>query len=163
MRPWYAELALSVAAYRQFGAGVESGVEQTLSAANPRAPRRSFESIEEQIAILSGAPESDQIASLKETLGERDDGPAVYQRLVRAWMAGDTGAIQREAINPLIKQAPGEYRALVVDRNRHWMKAIHARLAGQGEAVMVVGIGHLIGPDSVPALLRAEGIRVEGP
>jgi len=37
------------------------------------------------------------------------------------------------------------------------------RLEGQGEAVMVVGVGHLVGPDSVPALLRARGIPVEGP
>ena len=32
-----------------------------------------------------------------------------------------------------------------------------------GEAVMVVGVGHLVGPDSVPALLRARGVVVEGP
>jgi uncharacterized protein YbaP (TraB family) len=37
------------------------------------------------------------------------------------------------------------------------------RLNGKGEAVMVVGVGHLVGPDSVPALLRARGVSVDGP
>jgi len=163
LRPWYAELALSVASYRQYGVGVESGVEETLSAANPHIFRRAFETIPEQIGYLSSASEPDQLASLKETLGELDEGPAVYQRLLDAWMAGDPARIERETLDPLIKQAPGEYRALVVERNHRWIKLINQRLAGQGEAVMVVGAGHLIGPDSLPALLRAEGVRVDGP
>jgi hypothetical protein len=63
----------------------------------------------------------------------------------------------------MMKQAPGEYRLLVVARNRRWLGQILKRLDGKGEAVMVVGVGHLVGPDSVPALLRARGISVEGP
>jgi uncharacterized protein YbaP (TraB family) len=163
LRPWYADLALSVASYRQYGAGVENGVEQTLSAANPNIPRRAFETVEQQVAFLADASQADQIASLEETLGEVQDGPQAYQRLVKAWMAADVGAIQHEALDPVIKQAPGVYRTLVVDRNRRWLQLIRARLAGRGEAVIVVGVGHLIGPDSVPALLRQGGFQVDGP
>ncbi|MBV9509497.1 MAG: TraB/GumN family protein [Caulobacteraceae bacterium] len=163
LRPWYAELALSVASYRQYGAGVESGVEQTLSAANPAVPRRSFETVEQQIGFLADASEADQLASLTETLDELQDGPAQYQRLVHAWMAGDVAAIKTEALEPVIREAPGVYRTLVVERNRRWLGALTARLNGRGEAVVVVGVGHLIGPDSVPALLRKAGYKVDGP
>ena len=96
-------------------------------------------------------------------MDEVKTGPAVYKRLVDAWLAGDVGRLRREALEPMLKQAPGEYRALVVDRNRRWIGRIEQRLAGQGEAVMVVGVGHLVGPDSVPALLRRDGFRVDGP
>jgi len=163
LRPWYADMLLSVASVRQYGAGSEGGVEQTLSAASPAVPRKAFETIAQQIGFFADAPQSDQIASLKETMNEVEEGPAEYQRLVKAWMAGDTKAIQREALQPLMKQAPGVYRTLVVGRNRRWIEQINARLQGDGEAVMVVGVGHLIGPDSVPALLRREGVQVEGP
>ncbi len=78
-------------------------------------------------------------------------------------MAGDVARIQTEAVDPLKIQAPGVYKALVVDRNRRWIKLILARLREPGESVMVVGVGHLVGPDSVPALLRARGVSVEGP
>ena len=53
--------------------------------------------------------------------------------------------------------------ALIQRRNAAWTRAIAERLAGSGETVIVVGAGHLVGPDSVPALLRARGIKVEGP
>jgi uncharacterized protein YbaP (TraB family) len=163
LRPWYADLALSVASYRQYGAGVESGVEQTLSAANTNVPRRAFETVEDQIGFLADTPQADQVASLEETLGEIEAGPKLYQDLVKAWMAGDAAAIGHQALDPMIKQAPGVYRALVVERNRRWLTLIRERLNGQGEAVIVVGVGHLIGPDSVPSLLRQAGFQVDGP
>lgn len=52
---------------------------------------------------------------------------------------------------------------LITQRNAAWVKTIRARLSGSGRTVMVVGIGHLIGPGGVPALLRAEGVAVDGP
>jgi len=82
---------------------------------------------------------------------------------VTVWMAGDAPGIVREALDPMIKASPGVYRSLVVARNHRWVDAITDRLNGQGEAVMVVGVGHLVGPDSVPALLRARGVSVDGP
>jgi len=163
LRPWYADLALSVASTKQAHADSAAGVEQTLSAANPAIPRQAFETVVEQIGFLADVPEKDQIDSLRETMGEVKTGPALYQRMVDAWLAGDVRAIRKEVLEPMIKEAPGEYRALVVDRNRRWIGRIEQRLAGQGEAVMVVGAGHLVGPDSVPALLRRDGFRVDGP
>jgi hypothetical protein len=36
-------------------------------------------------------------------------------------------------------------------------------MKGHGRTVVVVGVGHLIGPDGVPARLRALGYSVTGP
>jgi len=163
LRPWYADLALSVASTKLADAGGDNGVEQILSAANPTIKRQAFETVSQQIGFLADVSEKDQIDSLRETMGEVKDGPAFYKRMVDAWLSGDTKAIVKEALAPMIKEAPGEYRALLVDRNKRWIAPIEQRLAGQGEAVMVVGAGHLVGPDSVVALLRRDGFRVDGP
>ena len=163
LRPWYADLALSVASYKLADAHSETGVEQILSAANPAVPRQAFETVAEQIGFLADVPEKDQIDSLRETFGEVETGPAFYKRLVEAWLSGDVKALRKEALEPMLKEAPGEYRALVADRNKRWIGRIEQRANGQGEAVMVVGVGHLIGPDSVPSLLRRDGFRVDGP
>ena len=164
LRPWMAELVLSLATYKTEGVSPEMGVERQVLIAAPAGIRhRAFETPREQIDFLSSAPPADQIASLEETLGELDDGSASYNRLLKAWMAGDVDTLRREALEPLIKTAPSVYRTLVVDRNHRWVEAILKRLKEPGEAVMVVGVGHLVGPDGLPALLRARGVVVEGP
>jgi uncharacterized protein YbaP (TraB family) len=164
LKPWLADVTLSVASYRLAGAVVEDGVERELSAEIPASvQRRAFETPAEQIGYLAAAPVPDQVASLRETLDELAEGPDSYRRLVRAWMAGDAKALRREALKPMMTLAPGVYKSLVVDRNHRWIDAIARRLQGSGEAVVVVGVGHLVGPDGVPALLRARGYQVVGP
>lgn len=162
--PWFADITLSVTSYRLSGADVDDGVERAISLQAPAGvERRAFETPAQQIGYLAAAPVSDQIASLRETLDDIDAGSVSYRRLVAAWMAGDVRALRREALAPMMRDTPSIYRTLVVARNQRWADAIAERLQGRGEAVMVVGVGHLIGPDSVPRLLRARGFRIDGP
>lgn len=164
LKPWLAEVTLSVAAYRQAGADQDDGVEHVLSTQAPASlPRFAFETPEQQIGFLSQTSEHDQIASLRETLDELEKGRASFDRLLAAWMAGDAARIEAEAVEPLKQEAPGVYKALVVDRNRRWVKVMRQTLRQPGVSVMVVGVGHLVGPDSVPAMLRARGFTVDGP
>jgi uncharacterized protein YbaP (TraB family) len=164
LRPWMAEVRLSLAALDNHRGLIAEGVEQQVNADTPRtAIRRAFETPAQQIGILAGDDLDTQLTSLKETLKELDQDPNAYDRLVAAWLKGDTQTLVKEVIEPMQAATPKSYRSLVVNRNRAWVDAIKKRLAGSGNTVMVVGAGHLIGPDSVPALLRAQGIAVEGP
>lgn len=162
-RPWLADLTFSVAAIMAVGARADTGVERTLADAAPKAARRFFETPEEQIGFLAGAPEADQLRSLEETLRQLDEEPHVFTDLVDAWMAGDVQALEQLGVTPVRRLSPVLYERLLAGRNRRWADRIEQRLAGSGRTVIVVGAGHLAGPDSVQALLRARGIVVEGP
>jgi len=164
MRPWLAEVTISLAMDARFGASASDGVETRVQAlAPPAARRRAFETVPQQIGFLAGAPMETQLASLDETLGEIEDKPDTYDKVIADWMAGDTAAIRADALDPLLAAAPVLYQRLIVERDRRWTRIIRQRLKGHGVVVMVVGVGHLVGPDSVPAMLRAQGIAVEGP
>jgi uncharacterized protein YbaP (TraB family) len=164
LQPWLAEIALAGGAYRRLGADAASGVEKTIAAmATPKARRRAFETPAEQVALLSSGTMDEQMASLRQTLHEMDEKPDEFQTLVKAWTDGDIQVLDREALAPIRDTTPGLFRRLVTDRNAHWTKVLDARLKGRGRTVVVVGIGHLIGPDGVPARLRALGYSVTGP
>lgn len=163
LRPWFADVTIGVVALMNQGASVTTGVERTLADAAPGARRRAFETPTEQIAFFADAPLADQLASLEDTLEQIDADPAYYDRLIDAWLAGDTRAIEELGLTPMKQVSLYLHDQLIVRRNRRWAETIAERMAGAGETVIVVGVGHLVGPDSVPALLRARGFTVEGP
>jgi len=162
--PWYAEVILAVMEFQAAGAEVDSGVEKILSAQAPAsAQRRAFESPEQQIDMFDSAPRAAQIASLEESLAELERNPKAYDKLLKAWMSSDVKGLEKDALEPLRKAAPEIYKRLVLDRNAAWTEALDARLKGSGRSVVIVGVGHLIGPGGAPARLRALGYSVEGP
>lgn len=164
LQPWLAEVALAAAAYRAAGADSEHGVEKSVETTTPAtAQRRALETPAEQLRLFDQSPRAEQIASLNQTVRELQEDPDAFNDLVRAWMAGDPQTLDREALDPLRKASPGVFRRLVTERNARWTVALDARLKGKGRTVVVVGVGHLVGADGLPARLRALGYSVTGP
>ncbi|MDB5442406.1 MAG: hypothetical protein JWP73_782 [Phenylobacterium sp.] len=164
LKPWLAEIALAGAAYRKAGAATGLGVEQALSAeAPPSARRHAFETPAEQLAIFADTPMSEQLASLRETLKDMEAKPDEFALLVHAWVSGDIAGLDREALEALRKASPDLFRRIVTERNERWVEVLKTRLEGHGRAVVVVGVGHLVGPGGLPARLRALGYSVQGP
>jgi uncharacterized protein YbaP (TraB family) len=168
-KPWLAELTLSVLDFQGQGARADLGVEQQLAkAAPPTARREAFETVAEQIGFFADAPMADQIESLNETLDEIQDDPDEFKRLAADWARGDIHAIEVEALGPMQREAPDVYKRLLVDRNKRFAQRIEGLLRGDdakpaAHILIVVGVGHLVGPDSVPTLLRKDGFQVKGP
>jgi uncharacterized protein len=163
-RPWMAEVILAGAYARKSGAAPTEGVETKIAtAARAGVGRRAFETPEQQVALLADVDLAGQVASLKEALGEIESEPGGFAKMVDAWMSGDPAALFKEAVEPMRRKTPAAYRRLVAERNRAWASAIEQRLRGSGRTVVVVGAGHLVGPDGVPTLLRRRGLAVEGP
>ena len=164
LQPWLAEVLVSVTYFTRSGARLDLGVEHQIEVAAPAtAERGAFETVEDQLAALSGGSPADQAKALEETLEEIETDPKGFDRLAAAWARGDTRAIQKEGLDDLRRDAPGAYRRIVVERNRHWVERIETLLKTPGRTFAVVGVGHLVGPDSVPALLRRDGLTVDGP
>ncbi len=164
MKPWLVELELELLFFEHQGARQNLGVEPQIDAAvRPEADRGAFETLADQVSMLSSDPIPEQVASLKQTLDDIDTDPQIFARMADAWRRGDTGALVREVIVPMRKEDETLYRRLLVDRNRRFAARIEQMAQGHQRIFVVVGVGHLVGPDGVPALLRRDGLKVEGP
>ena len=160
-RPWLAALTLSVAPLTRAGYDPRSGVELTLKARADAAgkPVHGFETIDKQIRILAGMPESEQLAFLGSTLESYDDATVELDRMVEAWAAGDVATLEAVGVD-MRSESPGLYQALLVQRNTDWANQIQTLMEGSGVIFIAVGAAHLAGDDSVQDILEDRGVTV---
>lgn len=162
-RPWMAALTLTVAPLVKAGYDPKSGVD-TLLLARARADGKglgALETMEQQLRFFADLPPDVELAFLKSTLDDIDEGPGALDRMVEAWAAGDTEALEAVFVTEMRRDYPALYEKLVVERNRDWAMQLKDKLAGRGVSFVAVGAGHLVGPDSVQADLRRLGVVAE--
>lgn len=162
MRPWLAGLTLSVAPLTKAGYDPKSGVELILKSRAEAAgkPIHGFETIDEQVRILAGLPEADQVDFLRAMLEDFDEAVTLLDGMVTAWSGGDVDELDRIVVKEMKTDAPAAYDALLVRRNANWAGQIETLLKGSGTAFIVVGAAHLAGADSVQSMLEARGVDV---
>jgi uncharacterized protein YbaP (TraB family) len=161
-RPWLAEILLGGAALRKGGA-LQLGVEAALLAYahDHHVLTPTFETLDEQFAILSDMPEKAQITSLEQQIDEFDGARAEYEQLLAAWLAGDVDKIDKLTNQEMRAQDEMVWTELILRRNERFAQKISDRLQGTGVAFVAVGAAHLVGSTGVPALLRNYGFTVE--
>jgi len=161
-RPWFAALTLAVAPLQKAGYDPTSGVDTILKARAEAAgkPITGFETMDEQIRILAGFSQEDQLAFLRSTLEDFEDASVELDKLVEAWAAGDVEAIETIGVAPMRESSEELYQALLVRRNTNWADQIQTMLEGSGSAFIAVGSAHLVGDDSVQAILEGRGVEV---
>ena len=161
MRPWRAAITLSLVPLFKAGYDPESGVEKKLTAQAKAAgkPIAGFETLERQLRFFADMTPGQEAQLLESTLDEIDEGPAKVDALVTAWADGDQAALKTQMIDEMRRDYPEIYKLLLTDRNRDWAGQIKTKLAGSGVSFVAVGAGHLVGPDSVQAQLKALGIK----
>ncbi len=138
--------------------GVETGLTATFEAAGK--PVGGLETAQAQLMLFETLDAATQRALL--TRAAENSGQAVsdVRALTAAWSRGDIAALEK-VINEDVDTVPAARKAILTDRNRRWSAWVEARMARPGTVLMAVGAGHLVGPDGVPALLIAQGLKVE--
>lgn len=161
-RPWFAGLTLSVAPLVKAGYDPQSGVELVLKQRAEAAgkPIQGLETIDKQVGILAGMSEADQLAFLRSVLDAWEDAAVELDRMVDTWAAGDIEAFEAVSVEEIRTESPAVYEALLIRRNTDWAGQIETLLEGSGTAFIAVGAAHLVGDDSVQAILEQRGVEV---
>lgn len=161
-RPWAVAILLSVP--QQDPLNVLDVVLER-RAAEQGKPIHELESLNEQLAVLEGLPQEDQVALLRQAVDEYERMPRRIDRLVDAYLARDLAHIWRVSQE---RASAGEEerrlnevftRRLLHDRNARMAERAEARLR-EGGAFIAVGALHLYGRGGVLSLLESRGWRV---
>ena len=78
-----------------------------------------------------------------------------------AWARGDTATSSRSCCSARSANRPSSIDRLLVERNRNWVAPVEACIKAKTACFVVVGAAHLVGPDSLVALLQKKGYTVE--
>jgi uncharacterized protein len=160
MRPWMAANTISVAALALEGYSLQ-GVELTLYPEVPPERMVFLETGDEQLDVLAGAPEDEQVAMLGSTLDQLGSLPKLMDKMMGNWLDGTP-----EQLADMFLVEMGGFEAafmdrLIYERNQNWIPPLEAMLANDQTAMVIVGAAHLIGEGSVVDLLEKAGYRVE--
>ncbi|MCI4645535.1 MAG: TraB/GumN family protein [Hyphomonadaceae bacterium] len=166
MKPWLATVQMSVMALQKQGYSPDSGVETVLTdlAEAEGLELRFLESAEEQLRFFADLPMEDQVEFLVVSAQQIEDDPTMLDELVEEWAEGDVDDLAHLMAEPDVMGSEAVYDSLIVTRNANWTGQIKDLMAAEaGSFVIAVGAAHLAGEDSVIAMLRADGLEVEGP
>lgn len=123
-----------------------------------------LETVEEQLNLFEGLPESDQISLLTSAIREHDKVGAMFERMIQSYLDRDLEGLMTWAID---QTAGGNARhreifmvRFLQRRNRLMVDRLRSRLK-TGGAFVAVGAAHLPGKTGVLSLLAQQGYKVE--
>jgi hypothetical protein len=124
-------------------------------------PIEGLETVVEQldyIVSMADGHEDDFVRYSMEDLGKLKE---TFDTLVAAWRKGDDEKIDALMVKDLKSRLPGLYKTMITDRNNRWVPKIEAYLKTPQSEFILVGAGHLGGPEGVLAALRKKGYQVQ--
>jgi hypothetical protein len=168
MKPWMVANTLVVIEATRLGFSPAYATEAFLFdyARKSGKPIVEIESIEDQLRLFDTAPESTQIAYLKQALDAIDNGSSQDEitRLVRAWDTRDGAEIER--LLAKMRDEKGAAERFVVDKiidGRHprMVDAIERYAASGRLHVVAVGTLHYFGRNGLLELLKRRGYTID--
>ena len=160
MRPWFAAMLVGVTPLTTAGYDPTAGVELNLRARATAAGKtlHGFETLDQQLAGLASMTDEGQTTYLRHYLAHSDEAVSEMDRLVAGWTVGDLEAVSAYARANGRDISDETHEIFMARRNADWAGQIETLLAGSGTAFIAVGAAHLVGDDSVQALLADKGI-----
>jgi hypothetical protein len=158
LEPWQAGMAVFALELHRLGYDAEWGVDNYYFNRARKYGKTTIglETVDEHMNLLKGMSPPDADAYLEAMLDDAETLRQTLRDLVRAWKGGESERLE-EIMNASMHARPELHDRLLVDRNKRWVPKIEALADGPEPAMVIVGAGHLVGPDSVVELLEKDG------
>jgi len=162
-RPWFAALTISTSAMTHAGYDPMSGVDSKIEGifGERKIAPKGLETAEQQIKVFAGMSREAELEYLRQTIKDYREASVELDKMVAYWASGNVVEMEQMFVTEMKVEDADLYAALLTNRNANWVVQIQDMLKGSGTTFIAVGTGHLIGPDSVIAMLDANGVKAE--
>lgn len=160
-KPWFLAVTLTLLELQRLGFSHEYGIDFHFYGRSVADQKEIgfLESVDFQLKLLGKMNAADQTAFLGQTLKDLDVASQMADDMLIYWEKGDVDRLYAILLKSFDDYPQLENR-LLQRRNRDWVKKIEEMMRENKNILIIVGAGHLIGPDSVVAILQEKGYEV---
>ena len=161
LRPGMVAMTLAVLEMQKLGLDPALGVDRYFDQRARKAGKEitGLEEAQFQIDLLTGFSKDEGEAILQSTLNDLQALKTQLAEVLKAWQTGNVKSVA-DFLNKSLEEHAGLYRRLLVDRNKNWIPRIEELIRGDKDSIVIVGMGHLAGKQSVIEMLEKNGWKV---
>jgi len=162
LRPWMCALTLVLLELQKMGFDPSYGIDHYFytKALQDKKETVYLEPVEYQLGLFADMDAGEEEAFLQQTLKDLEVVKTMFADIVSAWERGDAARLE-SILSLSFKDYPEIYDRFLAQRNKAWTGTLERLMEEGGSAFVVVGAGHLVGPDNLLQLLKEKGYVVE--
>jgi uncharacterized protein YbaP (TraB family) len=167
-KPWLVATVLAMAEYAAQGYRADLSVDAHLAqlARASKVPVIALETAVSQMSLFDRLSDFEQLRFLEDTIDQIESGKqdTEVRQIVEAWRTADQAAFEAIAVRAeKDTTVSGRFLKMVLldERNVVIADKLAGLLQRADNSVAAIGVLHLLGNKSVPALLGARGLKVE--
>ena len=161
-KPWFLAVTLTTLELQRLGFNPLYGIDlhfYTKAKADEKELAY-LESVEYQLNLLGNMNAQDQKSFLTQTLKDLEISAQLADDMMTAWQNGDADDLYALLFKSF-EDHPGIEDRLLTRRNKDWIQQIETMLKEPKNTMVIVGAGHLIGPEGLVELLKQKGYKVK--
>ena len=161
-KPWSVAMTLMGLKLNQLGFDPAQGIDRYFYQKALSTGKRTFglETVKYQIGLFDSLSPREEEALVDQTLNDFDTMEQEMGEMLLAWTNGEVGDLERMLLKSF-GDYPSLYQKFLVRRNRNWLSQIEVFLTQKKTWFLVVGAGHLLGPDGLVSMLQRKGYLVQ--
>jgi uncharacterized protein YbaP (TraB family) len=161
-KPWFFIMTVSMFKINKLGFSVQNGIDSLLYSKAMQSGKKvvGLETFDQQLDMLNTMSRVNQDELVRQALKDLDVLEQELDTILDAWSTGDMDRLE-DTILKSFKEFPNIHEALILERNKKWMKSIESFLGEEENYMVVVGAAHLAGKEGLVELLKKKGCSVE--
>jgi hypothetical protein len=162
-KPWLLTMTLMAMELEKNGISPNDGLDLYFSnkAKKDGKDTGGLEDVHKHIELVASLDEDLDESVIESFLHELEELQVIMNGLIKSWRAGNEAGIDKFLSENMRVEYPKLYNRLIIDRNRDWMPHLETLIGSGKKTLVIVGVGHLVGKNSVINLLKSKGYKVK--